>query len=135
VLGLLLSTANNLFIARGGEVTGLSADLLRLDHMLDLYGPEADPARYALQQYAKQKMDDLFPPDSETVRFDNPSSYRLLQRVECSVLALQPSDSRHQWLVGQAMTLGAKIGNTRWLLARRARKERQRRSLASWCSG
>jgi hypothetical protein len=82
VLGLLISNANTLFIARGGEVTALSADLLRLDQMLGLYGREADPARAALQQYAKRKMADLFPQDPADVRVDDPSTYQLLQQVE-----------------------------------------------------
>jgi len=38
VLGLLISNANNLFIARGGEVTALSAEILRLDRILRRYG-------------------------------------------------------------------------------------------------
>ena len=36
VLGLLISNANTSFIARNGEVTTLSADILRLDQMLRL---------------------------------------------------------------------------------------------------
>ena len=61
VLGLLISNANTSFIARNGQVTGLSANILRLDQMLRLYGPEADPARAALRQYAEHKTVDLFP--------------------------------------------------------------------------
>ena len=52
VLGLLISNANTSFIARNGEVTMLSADILRLDQMLRLYGPEANPARGKLLQFA-----------------------------------------------------------------------------------
>jgi hypothetical protein len=55
VLGLLISNANTSFIARGDEVTAVSADILRLDQMLRLYGPEADPARGKLRQYAERK--------------------------------------------------------------------------------
>src|SRR5262249_26800866 len=36
---------------------------------------------------------------------------------EESLLALKPTDPRDQWWLGQAMTLAAKIGDTRWLLA------------------
>src|SRR6476661_4807944 len=61
VLGLLISNANTSFIARSGEVTTLSADILRLDQMLRLYGPEADPARGKLLQFAERKTNDLFP--------------------------------------------------------------------------
>src|SRR5436190_17395036 len=60
VLGLLISNANTSFIARSGEVTTLSADILRLDQMLRLYGPEANPARGKLLQYAERKTNDLF---------------------------------------------------------------------------
>src|SRR3954468_13183083 len=55
VLGLLISNANTSFTTRSGEVKALSADISRLDHMLRLYGPEADPAREKLQQYAELK--------------------------------------------------------------------------------
>jgi hypothetical protein len=120
VLGLLISNANTSFIARGGEVTELSADILRLDQMLRLYGQEADPARDTLRQYAERKMADLFPEHAADVRAHNPSTYRLLQQVEGSMLALQVADPRRQWFMGQAMTLAAKIGNTRWLLAQQS---------------
>jgi hypothetical protein len=120
VLGLLVSNANTSFIARSGEVTSLSADILRLDQMLRLYGPETDPARESLRLYAERKMADLFPEDPLDVRIDNPSTYELLQRVEYLLLTLQPADPFHQWLIGQAMTHAAKIGNTRWLLTQQS---------------
>src|SRR5438477_13158328 len=41
VLGLLISNANTSFIARSGEVTMLSSDILRMDQMLRLYRPVA----------------------------------------------------------------------------------------------
>lgn len=117
VLGLLISNANTSFIARSGEVTALSADILRLDQMLRLYGPEADPVRGTLRQYSERKAADLFPEDPGDIRVDNRSTYELLQRVEDLLLSLQPADPRRQWFVGQALTLAAKIGDTRWLLA------------------
>jgi hypothetical protein len=40
VLGLLISNANAWFITRAGEVTALSAHILRLEQMLRRYGPE-----------------------------------------------------------------------------------------------
>src|SRR5947208_3769949 len=61
VLGLLISNANTSFIASSGEVTTLSADILRLSQMLRLYGPEANPARGKLLQFAERKSNDLFP--------------------------------------------------------------------------
>jgi hypothetical protein len=60
---------------------------------------------------------DLFPDDPANVRPSNPSTYELLQRVEDMLLALKPANPRDQWWLGQAMTLAARIGDTRWLLA------------------
>src|SRR5262245_16795086 len=107
VLGLLISNANSSFIRLGGQVTTLSAEILRLDKMLLRYGSDAQPARDTLLQYAKQKTADMFPDNPENVRLGNAATYELLQRLEDMLLALKP----------QAMMLASKIGDTRWLIA------------------
>src|SRR5215475_2574249 len=109
VLGLLISNANSTFIRLGGEVTALSAEILRLDKILLRYGSEAQVARETLREYAKQKTTDMFP--------GNPATYELLQRLEDMLLAVKPQNPRDQWWMGQAMTLAGKIGDTRWLIA------------------
>jgi hypothetical protein len=116
VLGLLISNANTSFNAIGGEVTTLSAQILRLDQMLNRYGSDTKPARETLRQYAEHKTADMFPADPADFRLGNPSTYELLQRLEDQLLALIPANPRDQWWLGQAMTLAAKIGDTRWLL-------------------
>ena len=117
VLGLLISNANTSFIALGGQVTALSAQIVRLDQILRRYGPETDPARDILRAYTRNKYADLFPADRTNVRLGNPSTYELLQRTQDSLLGLKPANPRDQWWLGQAMTLAGKIGDTRWLLA------------------
>ena len=116
VLGLLISNANSSFSSLGGEVTALSAQILRLDQMLQRYGPETMPARQTLRQYAEHKTADMFPDDPADFHLGNPATYALLQRVEDSMLALKPANPRDKWWLDQAMTLAAKIGDTRWLL-------------------
>jgi|SRR3954451_12419365 hypothetical protein len=117
VLGLLISNANTKFTQLGGEVTALSAQILRLDHILRRYGSDAEPARKALLEYAERKAADLFPDDPAQVRIGNPSTYELLQRLEDIMLALKPADSRDQWWLSQGLILAGKIGDTRWLIA------------------
>jgi hypothetical protein len=117
VLGLLISNANSAFTRVGGQVTGLSAEILRLDQMLIRYGPDTEPARTMLLEYAEHKADDLFPDDPGKVSLSNPETYQLLQRLEDMLLALKPANPRDQWWLGQALTLAAKIGDMRWLLA------------------
>src|SRR5262249_34508294 len=117
VLGLLISNANSSFSALGGEVTTLSAQILRLDRILHRYGSDADSARQTLFQYASQKTADLFPENPRDVHLSNPSTYQLLQQLEDEMLELKPADARDQWWLGQAMTLAGKIGDARWLMS------------------
>src|SRR5262249_29672476 len=90
-LGLLISNANTKFSVLEGEVTTLSAEILRLDQILRRYGPDSNPARETLRQYAEQKTADLFPNDPANVRLSNPSTYDLLLQLEDSLLALKPA--------------------------------------------
>ena len=120
VLGLLISNANTSFIARSSEVTTLSADILRLDQMLRMYGPEGNPARGKLLQFAMRKTNDLFPTNLKDVRVNNENTYETLQQVEYLMLELEPPDARRQWFLQQALLHAAKIGNTHWLLGQEA---------------
>jgi len=117
VLGLLISNANASFTTLGGEVTTLSAQILRLDRILHRYGPDADPARQTLQQYASQKSIDFFPGDPRQVNLNNPSTYQVLQKLEDEMLQLKATNARDQWWLAQAMSLAGKIGDTRWLIS------------------
>jgi len=120
VLGLLISNANTSFSALGGEVTALSAQILRLDGLLRRYGPDTGSARETLRQYAELKTADLFPNNQADVRLSDPQTYQLLQQLEDSILTLKPANARDKWWVDQAMTLAGKIGDTTWLLTQQA---------------
>jgi hypothetical protein len=120
VLGLLISNANTSFSTLGGEVTTLSAQILRLDRLLARYGPETGLARETLRNYAELKTADLFPDNQADLRLSDPETYGLLQQLEDSILALKPASARDKWWVDQAMTLAGKIGDTRWLLKQQA---------------
>ena len=50
VLGLLVASAKNSFDTVNSEITGVVAKILVLNHMLVLYGPQADAARNELHQ-------------------------------------------------------------------------------------
>ena len=120
VLGLLISNANASFSTLGGEVTTLSAEILRLDKLLGRYGPETGLARETLRQYTELKTADLFPDDPADLRLADLETYQLLQQLEDSILALKPASTRDKWWLDQAMTLAGKIGDTRWLLTQQA---------------
>jgi len=128
VLGLLISNANTKFSVLEGEVTALSAEILRLDQILRRYGPDANPARETLREYAEQKTDDLFPKEPANVRLGNPSTYELLQRLEDLLLAMKPATPRDQWWLGQAVSLAAKMGDIAGCWLNRLDRVPQKRS-------
>ncbi len=70
VIGLMISTASNSFSARSREVTAISVDLIRMDRLMQRYGPEADDARAKLRAYVTAKAQELFP-----TRGDPPQTY------------------------------------------------------------
>ena len=57
VLGLLVSSAKNLFDAQSGEITQMSAEVILLDHALAQYGPEAKEIRDLLRGTVARTLD------------------------------------------------------------------------------
>jgi hypothetical protein len=106
VLGFLISNANTSFSALGGEVTALSAQILRLDQLLRRYGPETGSARETLRQHAELTTANLFPDSPADVGLADPRT----------ILTLKLTNARDKWWLDQAMTLAGKIRDTRWLL-------------------
>ena len=129
VLGLLLSNANNSFNAVQGQVTTLSAEILRLDQLLRRYGSDTKSARETLREYAERKRDDLFPKNPADVALGNQSTYELLQEVEDLVLTVRAANARDEWWLAQAMTLASKIGDTRFILAQHTEQGTPRAAL------
>src|SRR5258705_12669501 len=82
VLGLLISNANTTFTRLGGDVTALSAQILRLDHILRRYGANPKPGRHTLLKNANQKRADRFRDDPAGGTTSNPQTTEPLQRPE-----------------------------------------------------
>jgi hypothetical protein len=112
VIGLLISTANTSYKARNADVSTLSSNIIRLDATLRRYGPQTQPARAALQQYAKMTYEDLFASGpSGKANVNNPATLMLLDDVQDKILALKSNDNREKWLSAQALQLAAGVGD------------------------
>jgi hypothetical protein len=115
VLALMLSAANSTFSVNAGIIKKLGSDVINLDHMLRIYGPEADAARTALRAYATKKNEELFP-TSEVSSTANRETADLLDGLLDAILSLSPTDRRHSVLVSQAQASISNIYAERWLL-------------------
>jgi Protein of unknown function (DUF4239) len=114
VISLLISNGSTEFRARNNDVSLLASEIVQLDTLLRRYGPEAEPARDALQRYATMTSEDLFPdsPDRHP-NVDNSATLRTLDEVQDLVLALKSSDDRQHWLSAQALQLTVAASETR----------------------
>ena len=119
VLGLMISTASSSFSARSNEVTTISVDLIRMDRMMQRYGPQADDARAKLRAYVTAKAQELFPTAGIPPQTDDATA-ALLETLQDAILSLAPADEMHRWLRSQTLILSDNLAHTRWLLAEQA---------------
>lgn len=120
VLGLLISTASGTFATRSQEVTQMSADMIQLDRLLRLYGPEAQEARELLRRYTAAKLLDLFPADPSKVAVDDELTAALLETLQGRVLALAPADEGQRWQRTRALEFIDTMFRARWLLVQQS---------------
>lgn len=117
VLGLLISNANMSFSTRNAEINRISADIIRLDRLLNRFGPGAENVRIDLQHYAAMKLDELFPGGHYKPNLDNLKSVDLLEHLQNGILVLKPADDQQRWLQTQALQLSTEANEARWLFA------------------
>lgn len=116
VIGLMISTANSSFSTRSSEVSRIAVDIVRINRLMQRYGPEADGVRAKLRTYANTKMQELFPAAGEPSQ-STEATVRMMEATQDSILLLDATDSRQRWLRSQALTLSDDVLQARWLLA------------------
>ncbi len=119
VIGLMISTASSSFSARSHEVTTISVDLIRMDRLMQRYGPEADGARAKLRAYVTAKAEELFPSHGDQPRTDE-ATVVMLETLQDAILLLTSTDEMHCWLRSQTLMLSDNLAQTRWLLEEQA---------------
>lgn len=116
VIGLMISTANSSFSLRSSEVSEIAVDIVRINRLMQRYGPEADGARAELRTYASAKMQELFPVAGKPPQ-STEATVRMMEATQDSILMLVATDPRQRWLRTQALTLSDDVLQARWLLA------------------
>jgi hypothetical protein len=118
VLGLLISTANSSFIAKAQEVADISADVIRLDRLMQRLGSETQDSRVLLRHYTAAELQDLFPADSDQPpNTENIATVSMLEELQNEILAFTPANDTQHWLQAQSLELTTAIMTARWQLA------------------
>jgi hypothetical protein len=115
VLGLLVASAKSSYDSQSTELTQASANIILLDRLLALYGPETKQARESLREIVVRVIQQTWSGEGA-----NPSQFgaKLTNNEDLyeEIQALTPQTDLQRTLKSQASTITINLGQTRWLM-------------------
>jgi hypothetical protein len=115
VLGLLVSSAKTFYDSQSTELTEMSAKVILLDRMLAHYGPETKEVRDVLRGTVADSINRIWPQErTRPSKLVAPSTDP--EALIAKIQSLSPKDDSHRALQGQALSIGAGLIQTRWLM-------------------
>ncbi len=115
VLGLLIAAAKGSFDTQSGQVKQITADLILLDNLLAIYGPEAQPIRAEMRTAIGPLVDRIWSEKktNTAARFE-PSAGA--EKVYQDIQALVPHNDAQRSIQGRAVQISTDFAQTRLLL-------------------
>ncbi|SPE26227.1 conserved membrane hypothetical protein [Burkholderiales bacterium] len=117
VLGLLIGSANSTFGSQSGQIKQLTADIILLDNVLVLYGPETESARTMLRQGIAPLADRIWRESGSgsgnAITFE---ASGFASSFESELLGLSPRNETQRLLKAKALDANADMARTRLLL-------------------
>jgi hypothetical protein len=115
VLGLLVASAKSSYDAQSTELTQASANIILLDRMLGIYGPETREVRETLRAVVVRIIEQGWSKkggNSSQFGAQMARSENLYQAIE----GLAPQNDLQRSLKSQALAIALNLGQTRWLM-------------------
>ena len=112
VLGLLIASANSSYNEHRAHVQQIAADVILLDQILALYGPEARPARVQLRQAIDPMVNRIWRENRSDTAYQASSGRDFI----AIILQLTPQNEAQRTLKDRAIQAIADIAQTRLLL-------------------
>ena len=117
VMGMLISLASGVYQNQRREVQRLAADVLMLDRVLALYGPEAADARAQLRRSAGTVIEEIWPTAGKPPAQRDPLAHQsAMHDFWNSVIGLQPRNDEQRTLKNRAVDLATGLGQLRFEL-------------------
>ena len=122
VLSLLVASAKTSYDAQSSAITHLSADVVSVDRMLSLYGPETAEARGLLREIVVGMIDRIWPQDRGRGAGLAPPPWTqgAIGAFYTAVQDLSPRTGGQRFLQGQVLQTIASAGQTRVLMYEQA---------------
>jgi hypothetical protein len=122
VLGLLIASAQSAYNSQSGRLQHIAADIIQLDHVLALYGPETKDTRDLLREAVRTVHDQLWSSDGVRTEKLDPREMRLQgDRFIAHLQGLTPRNDAQRFFQSHALQLSETIGQARSLMFEQAR--------------
>jgi hypothetical protein len=115
VLGLMINSAKNTFESIDHNVHAYATELILLDRSFRQYGPETSEVRQPLLAYV-QRLTVEWSRTDDTPLVANRLSERLLSEIGTRLVALDPPDAAHGFVLQDARQHLQKVMELRWVL-------------------
>jgi len=114
VLGLLVASAKSSYDAQSSELTQASANIILLDRMLALYGPETKEVRETLREVVIRVMHQVWSEGGNPSQFG--AKMASSEYLYSGIQGLAPQNDLQRSLKSQALAIASNLGQTRWLM-------------------
>jgi hypothetical protein len=115
VLGLLIAAAKSSFDTQSGQVKQITADLILIDNLLTLYGPEALPIRREMREAIGPVVDRIWR-EKRANRVGPFESSAPAEKVYLDIQALTPANDAQRSIQARAVQATTDFAQTRLLL-------------------
>jgi hypothetical protein len=115
VLSLLLASARISYETQRNELTQVSANIIVLDRVLALYGPETKDARDLLRRSVARALDRMSPKSGSRSAQLEPGAAGA-EGLYDKIQALSPGSEAQRSLRAEALRIGIDLARTLWLL-------------------
>jgi hypothetical protein len=112
VLGLLVASAKGSYDTQSAELTQMSANIVLLDRVLALYGPETKETRELLRGSVVRGLDQMWSANASRLAPPSAGGEILYGRIQ----GLSPKNDTQRSLQSQALSMAMDLAKTRWLM-------------------
>ena len=115
LLSLMIASAKSSYDTQSSELTQLSANIVLLDRVMALYGPETKEARDLLRRSVARALDRMWSKDGSRSAQLEPAAAGE-ERLYDKIQALSPRNEAQRSLRAEALRISIDLARTRWLL-------------------
>lgn len=114
VLGMLVSSAKTYYDGQKNEIAEMSSEIILLDNMLEVYGPETKQTRIEACRFVEDAVDRIWPKEKSRLFELRPKNNG--QNVFVQLQLLVPNNDMQAAAKGQVMSLVLSLRKTYWLM-------------------